>query len=318
MAINVCVTIGNNTGKGTCDVRMKRPKYLLLSDFTFSAADLANSDSLKAAFKRQMLKSNSDSGKLFISPLLRVVNDNTGDPNVQSLADGYEEVLNEATPKYSYQFTAGVCQHQSWANFNGWAGGNFRIDQDNVFWYRVTTDGGGKGFSTGNLYTDPPRDGNSGGIAVGTTRITFGSIDEFKSGVGAVKLDFNIVDLVNIEDVDLEDREDELDSPGTGTNVFYIGGKIKCRGTDIYTAYKTALNNVARWQAEDGDGNALTIDSISTSDSLKAWIPVINPTQYTALAVGASIIINIADPNVLEAAGVLGIEGGSIRFTKLA
>jgi hypothetical protein len=315
--INVCVSLGSNQGKDKCEVRMKRPKRLLLGNYEFTKDELKDSDSLKAAIKRQMLKANTDSGKIFLSPVLRVVTDNTGDPNTQALADGYEEVLNEAIPKYSYQFTAGVCQHQAWAAMNGWGGGNFRVDQDNVFWYRVTESGGGKGFSTGNLYTDPPRDGSSGAIAVGTTRITFGDIDEFKSGIGAVKINFNIADLANIVDVDLEDREDAFNSPSTSTNVFYIGGKVVCQGDDIYAAYKTALNNVNRWTAKRLDnGAALTIDSISTDDNLEAWKPVINSAEWAALPSGTKVEINIASPEVLNGYGVTGIEGGGITFQK--
>lgn len=316
MSVNVCATIGNNTGKGTCDVRMKRPKYMLLSDYEFSEEELADSDSLKAALIRQMLKANRESGKVYLSPKLRVVNDNTGDPNVQTLADGYEEVLNEAQPKYSYQFTAGVCQHQSFANFSGWAGRNYRIDQDNVFWYKTKSGGGGKGFQTPSFYVDPPRDGNSSGIATGTARVTF-EIDDFKSNIGAVKLDFDVADLVNLVDVDLEDREDDYDSPSSNTNVFYIGGKIKCQGADIYDTLKASLANVNRWTVENvTQGTTGTFSAVSTSDSLKAWILTVAASFWAAADSGDKIRITGVDPATLKAAGITGIELGAIVFTK--
>lgn len=320
MSLNGCVALGVNTGKGKCDVRMKRPKYVLNCDATFSASDLKSSSTLKAAIKRQMLLANGSSGKAYLSPLLRVVNDNTGDPNVQSLADGYEEVLNEATPKYAMQFTAGICQQQAWVALNGWTSGQFIIDQDNYFFYRTTDDKGGQGFTVGNQYTDPPRPGNSSNIAVGTTRITYGNVDEFKSNVGAIKLDFDPATLVNLLDVILKDVEDAFDSPSTGTHVFYIGAETKCYGDNIYASYKTALANTARWHFEDEAGNTLTVISVSAQDNLDSgnggWIVAINQAQFNALASKTKIYANLADPTVLNNAGVTGIEGVALEFTK--
>lgn len=315
--INVCTTLGNNTGKSACEVRMKRPKYPLLSNYEFTAAELASSDALKAAIIRQMLLGNTVAGKAFLFPEMRVTDDNTGDPNVQSLADGYEEVLNEALPKYTLHSTVGVCQQQSMVAFNGWTGGIFPIDADRVFWYRKTATGGGKGFSTGNLYTDPPRPGSSAAIQVAKTRVTFGSIDEFKSDLGAVKIDFNIASLLNIVDVILTDVEDAFNSPSTSTNVFIIGGLVKCSGDNIYAAYKDSLNSVLRWRSYRLDTLAsIPITSVAKNDALLGWTITINAASFAALPSGTKFAVDLVTPDQLSPA-VTGIEGTKAVFTKI-
>lgn len=312
MSLNICTTLGSNLGKPTCDVRMKRPKYILLSyGKIFSASELASPAAFKAALKTAMNKANSDPEKVWCSPLLRVVDDNTSDPNVASLADGYEEVLNESLPNYLAQTTAGVAQILAFCSFNGFLGTVFIVDVDNVLWYRVTSNLGGQGFTVGNLYTNPPRWGNSSNITTSGTRLVFGEIDEFKSDIGAIKIDFNPSKLVNIEDVELVEK----DAPAT--NVFTIGGITKYTKIDIYDKYKTGLANVNRWVVKRLDtGATLTVTSVTADDTNKGWDITIDNTEFTGLPSNTVIQFNTAAPGVLETAGVLGIEGLPITYVK--
>lgn len=316
MSINVCATLGGNLGTPVCDVRMARPKYLLLTTGKeFTESELADSQSLQAALQAAMLLSSSNANKIFAFPEGRDVTDNTGDPNVGNLADGYEEVLNEALPKYLIKSTPGTCVQQRMASFNGWPGKVYIIDSNGIFWYRTTSSNGGAGFTCGYLYTNPPKFKGSTEVNTANTRITFGSIEEFKSGVGAVKIDFNVKSLTNTLDVVLDDREDENTS-GALNNVFVIGGKILCEGTDIYAAYSAALNNIARWRAYTSDGTAITITSVSLNAGESAWNVTLNSGEFSALDSGTVFYIDLATPDVLKAAGVTGIEGNKLRFVK--
>lgn len=316
--INVCATLGGNTGKPDCDVRMGRIKFTGLSTAReFTAAELATSEAFQEALQAAMLLANADANKVFMFPEMREATDNSGDPATGALADGYEEVLNEALPKYLLRSTPGVCVQQAMASFNGYPGRQFIIDENNILWYKVTSTGGGKGFSTGYLYTNPPKFKGSGDVQTANTRLTFGSIDEFKSGVGALKLDFAISDLDNIQDVVLDDRETE-NASGALNNVFIIGGKIKCEGTDIYAAYSTALANVARWRAYTADGTPIVITSVTVNPTLLGWNITLTGATFTSMPVGTVFYIDLATPDVLKAAGVTGIEGNKIRFVKFA
>jgi hypothetical protein len=314
--INVCATLGGNTGRPACDVRMGRIKYLLLTTSKeFTEANMATSEAFEAALQAAMLLSNTDANKIFAFPEMRDVTDNTGDPALGTLADGYEEVLNEALPKYLLRSTSGTCVQQAMASFNGWPGKTFVIDENGILWYKTTTTNGGRGFTVGYLYTNPPKFKGSGDVQTSNTRFTFGSIDEFKTNVGALKLEFALSDLLQIQDVVLDDREDENDS-GALNNVFVIGGKIRCEGTDIYAAYADLLNAVARWRAYKADGSALTIDSVSKNAGESGWNITLAAAGFNGMAAGDVFYIDLATPTVLHAAGVDGIEGVKLRFVK--
>lgn len=312
-SINVCATLGGNTGSPACDVRMGRIKYTLFTTSkVFTSTDIASSEAFQTALQTAMLLANSDANKVFAFPSMRDVTNNTGDPNTGTLADGYEEVLNEALPKYLLKSTPGVCVQQIMASFNGWPGKVYVIDENNILWYKANGTGT-KGFSCGYLYTNPPSWKGSADVQTANTRLTFGSISEFKSGVGALKLGFDVADLNNLKDVILDDRETENTS-GALNNVFIIGGKTKCEGTDIYAAYSTLLNNVSAWRAYDASGNDLPISAIALNAGNLGWQITLNPTNFTPLAAGAVFYIDLRPPATLATLGITGIEATKLRF----
>lgn len=313
--INICGTLGGNTGRPGCDVRMGRIKYLMLtSGKEFTEGDLASSEAFEAALQASMLLANSDANKVFAFPEMRDVTDNSGDPATSTLADGFEEVLNEALPKYLLKSTPGICVQQAMASFNGWPGKFYFVDENGILFYKITTSDGGKGFATGYLYTNPPKPKGSGDVQTANTRLTFGSIDDLKSGVGALKLEFNVADLNNMQDVILTDEEDENVS-GALNNTFLIGAHTRCEGTDIYATYK-ALLTAARWRAYTSAGVVIAITSVTAVDVSSAWQVVLDSSAYNSLAVGTVFYIDLVVPATLVAAGIEGIEATKLRFVK--
>lgn len=314
--INVCATLGGNTGRPDCDVQMGRIKYMMLTTGReFTEADLASSEAFEAALQEAVLLSNSDAEKVFIFPEMRDVTDNTGDPATGTLADGYEVVLNEALPKYLLRSTPGICVNQFMSSFNGWPGKVYVIDENNILWFKTNTDGSGRGFTSGYLYTSPPKFKGSGDVQTANTRFTFGSIDEFKARVGAIKLDFIVTDLLQLKDVVLDDRESE-NASGALNNVFEIGGLTKCEGTDIYIQYQDLLANTARWRAYTAAGDTIAITSVVKNGTLSSWTVTLNSAAFNALTTGTVFYIDLATPDVLHAASVDGIEGNRLRFVK--
>ena len=316
MAINICAQIGGNTGAPLCDVRMGRIKYLLLTTGKeFTASDIADSGSFEEALEEAMLLAKSNANKVYAFPAANETTDNTGDPATGTLADGYEEVLNEALPKYLLRSKVGTCQQQQMASFNGWPGKIYIVDESNILWFRTTSSGGAAGFATGYLYTNPPKFKGSTDVQTANTRLTFGSIDDFKTNVGAIQLEFNVAALVNILDVVLDDRESENTS-GALNNVFVIGGKTKCEGTDIYEAFSTALASTSMWQAYESDGTVIPLTSVTGNAGEEGWNITLDSTAFNALASGAVFYIDLAAPATLVAGGVTGIEGIRLRFRK--
>lgn len=314
--INVCAELGGNLGKPKCDVTMGRPKFALpTTGKEFTAAQMTDSTAFKAALLAAMLLGKSDVNKVYAFPEMRDITNNTGDPQTQALADGYEEVLNEALPKYLLRSTPGVCVQQKMASFNGWGGGMYIVDHNNILWYRKTTSGGAKAFTCGYLYTNPPMFKGSADINTANTRLTFGSLDEFKYGVGALKLDFSVKDLVNIVDIILSDLEDENVS-GALNNVLIIGAKTDCENMDLYDTYQDTLASALRWRVYTSNNTVLAIDTVTKNATLRGWNITINATDYNNQPDGTVFYVDLADPAVLNAAGVVGIEGVKLRFVK--
>lgn len=312
--INLVTTLGGNTGKTLGDVRMGRPKiFLFTRGKEFSEADRADSETFEEALETAMLLSRESVNKVFCFTGFREAEDGTGDPNVGTMADGFEEVLNEALVKFVLRHTAGVAQTQSFVAFNGWSDKVFMVDDKNVLWGVKTSSNGVKGFSVGYLYSTPPKPGNTGNVNSNQVRITFGDLEEFKSGLVALKLDFNVADLQNIVDVQLEEVG------AAAGYVFKIGASTKYAGTNVYDTYKDLLAVVGAWEVIRLDtGAAVTVDSVVKNDATKGWDITLD--DAVAIANGVKLKINLKNPTVLAALGtpVTGIEGVYARVVKAA
>lgn len=310
--INLTTTLGGNTGKTAGDVRMGRIKTLLFTrGKEFSEDDRADSESFEAAAEAAMLLSRESINKLFAFTGFREADNNTGEPNVQALADGYEEVINEAIPKFTLKHTTGTAQLQSLVAFNGWNDTVFVVDDKNILWGVKTSSNGVKGFSVGHLYTTPPNFGGSGAINTAITKISFGSLEEFKSGLVALKLDFNVADLTDIVDVELEEVA------AASGYAFKIGAKTKYAGTDIYEAFQDLLAVAGAWKAElVSDGSTVDIASVAKDGTNKGWTVTLDNTPV--IATDAKVKINLVDPTALAALGtpVTGIEGIYVKVIK--
>jgi hypothetical protein len=317
MSINIVTQLGTNTGKSVGDIRMGRPKALIFTrGFELAAADLVDSDSLFAAIAAAMRNARSSVNKIFIFTGFREADDATGDPQTQALADGYEEVLNEALAKYNLKHTAGVAQTQSFVEFNGWNDGVYTIDDKNVFWYRGKSNGGATFFQVGTLYSTYPRLGNTGNINTGLTKITFGDPDDFKaSGIGAIKVDSSFLKLLpNIVDVELKE------GAAASGYAFKIVIKRKFTGTNIYETYKDLLNVVGAWKISLADGTAVTVASVAKDATLDGgaggW--TITAASSPVIAATTKLFFELETPANLYALGtpVDGIESVRIRVAK--
>jgi hypothetical protein len=311
---DICGTLGANTGKPVCDVPLAAIKnFLPTLGAEFTAAELVDSDTIKAAILERMLEVRGTTDKLYLFPLANESEPTTGDRVTATLADGFEKTLLDPVPKYVMRAgTVGLYQHQPLTAFNGYVGKGYFIDRNNRFFYLIKTDGTGKGFSVADVYTNAPGFGSTAALNPAVTNITMGSIDEFKYGpIGIIQLDFDIASLSNIEDVQI------VEKAASASSVYTVGGKTKYGQTDIYTAYSTALANSARWVVTNLQTNAtIPVTTVTADATNKGWDVTVDATAWGLLSSGDKFSINIADPATLEAAGVTGIEGIRIVYTK--
>lgn len=312
--LNLIATLGSNTGKTPGDVRMGRVKAVLLTKgFEFTNAQLADSDSLYEAIVEAMQLSRTHVNKLFLFTGFREAEDNTGDDNVATLGDGYEETLNEALAKYILRHTHGVAQTQAFVAFNGWTDGIYVIDDNNVFWYRgkAGAAGGGTFFQVGSLKATYPRFGSTGAIVTGLVRLVFGSTDDFKRGLGATKINFSLKDLENENMVDVELYEA---AAATG-DAYKIAARTLYAGTDIYDTYKDLLAVVGAWKfTKVSDGSSVAVASVVKDDALKGW----TVSSAAGPVSGDELKLELVDPTALAAlaAPVTGIESQYVKVEK--
>lgn len=228
------------------------------------------------------------------------------------MADGYEEVLNDPIPKYTGRHTADIGQTQSMAAFNGFTGYAFFIDSKGGFYYVGKSGGGGKGFNVTNLYASYPRPGGTAAINTGTVKISF-DIEQFKSGIGRVKIDFSPVDLQNLYDVQL------TEFGAASGYAFKIGGRTVYTGTNIYDigTYADDLAVVGAWKATLlSTGDDVTIASVAKDAALKCWTVTLGSSP--TITSGAKIKIELVDPTALAAltTPVEGIESVAVKVLK--
>jgi hypothetical protein len=158
------------------------------------------------------------------------------------------------------------------------------------------------------LFANPPAFGNTGAINVNLVKITFGTTEEFKSGLVALKLDFNVTDLVSIVDVQLEEV-----AAASGL-AFKIGAKTKYAGTDIFESYADSLAVVGAWKiTKVSDGSSVSVSSVAKDTTNKCW----TVTAAAGPTSGTELKIELQDPTTLAGltTAVEGIESVYVKVT---
>jgi hypothetical protein len=309
--INSVISLGANTGFVTGDARFGSIKHILLTNGAEPTNDdLLDSESLKTWLESKLTLSRTDAEKIFVFSGFHEFEDNTGDPSTATLADGYEEVLNDPIPKYTGKHTADIGQTQSMAAFNGFTGYAFFVDSKGAFYYVGKTNGGGKGFDVTNLYASYPRPGGTAAINTGTVKISF-DIEQFKSNIGRVKIDFNPKDLSTLYDVQL------TEFAAASGYAFKIGARTVYTGRNIYDTYKDSLAVVGAWKITRlDDGTTVTVASVAKDDALKAW--TVTAGSSPTIATGVKLKIELVDPVALAALtlAVEGIESVAVKVVK--
>jgi hypothetical protein len=311
--IYVVASLGTNTGRTAGDIRMGRIKTLLIhrGGNPFTAAHLADSASLKTELQRRLSLPRTDPDKVFLFDGLREAEDKTGDPQTANLQDGYEEVLNEPLPKFVFKHTKGVAEHQSLVTFNGITSPIFFIDDKGVFWYKGASNNGGQGFGLSYFFASAPKPGGSGAINVGTINVSMATADEFKTNVGALKVDFTASELVNPTDLTLTEV---AAASGYG---FTLGVTNRFGGTSVYDALKVALSQSGAWKATLVEtGAAVTVSAVTANDATKSFTLTLN--NVPTIASGKAIILEFVGAAALAALAtpIIGFEAVALKVIK--
>jgi len=306
MSLNLCGSIGDNTGPVSCDVTRGVPKFPFVGGKVFQPSDYASPTAFATAFKAAAKLAKGDTSKLFPFPEIQGNADKTDANKEGTLGYGFKQVLLEGRPAYEFDVLIGQTLFQKLRKFNRTIAPVFIADDANNIWGVAKSDGTFVGndayiFVTGNPFGD--------GAKNITAKITFSfvSVSDFNDSSAYFPLNFNPNEVKGLLDVVLSE------ATAHSTNVYHIAANVLTAklGTSINVAstFGTDLASAALWTlVKDTDGTSVTITSVALNSGGTYFDFTIDSTAYTALSSGAKLRVGLAAPATLDAAGVTGVE----------
>lgn len=316
-ALSLCGTLGANTGPISCDKRRGVPVVPMIGGKAFTPAEYADSTTFQAALIATINLPNGDPDKIYPFPQIQNVTDNTEENTTGTTGLGFQMILREGKPIYTFGVLVGSALEKQLRKFN---------NQIVPVWiFDNAADVCGTQNSEGNfvgtdalIFTEgkPYSDGNSIDTEYTNVTVSFLSAIDFFDNFAFVKTSFNTTALEGLLDATL------YQAAVPAANVFKIGAKVKTAqlGGDInlYDKYADELAVAALWKAATGVGfpTAQTITSVAKDDALKCWTVTYDSVTFNALPANAQIQQKWDTPAVLLAAGVRGLESIPVIVTK--
>lgn len=297
----VCQPAGSNTGIGDCSLEISKIVgfFLVNKNFVLTAANLLADSALLAALQTA---SSADLKPSRIYPVHGLVDiaDNSTDPTVQTFGYGPSVIVADGNYDWTFPFLrGGICLLKALQRFNG---SDIRVifyDSNGVlFGWKVGETLKGVPL---NQFFAPPWKPNTGAAAMVTNvKMNFGP-RYLNEELGFYKVtEFAIDSVEGLQNVVLK-----LSS--AAKPVYKVKAFSGCAQVDM-SIYSTELANVARWAARNaGTGALITISSVVADANIGGWTLTLDSADPDYPAVG-SILISLAAPSVLSAAGVVGYE----------
>ena len=296
--ISFCGSTGQNTGGIDCDVRLGNIRMLFVGGAKFTAEEYATEASLKAAIINRIKRANGDAEKLYPFPIINTVTNNTEAPTRETLGDGTQRTLREGRPSYTLESGfVGLNQEAALMEFNNATLPAFALDDTKNFVGKFDVDDNFIG-SKLQLYTAPA---GFGTYAAGTTTKTEANwLDSRALSTNArlFETSFDTDDFEGLLDAELR----TMAAPTGNAHKIGVFVKNKSIGKDqnLYDTYSAELAATGMWKGITAAGATVAPTAVAVDATLKAW------TVTFGVAVA---IIDLADPPVLDAADVTGIEG---------
>lgn len=319
MAIDLCSSVGGNTGGINCGVKRRRPIKPIVGSKEFTPSDYGTKASLAAAMIAACKQDNGTSGKLYPFPDILEVEDLTTEDTFGNLAFGPQKRLNKGVPSYRYSCEVGQEQFQQLLAFDGATLPVFTMDNASNVWGELDN-------ATKNWKGEQALISISGnGFENGT---------EASSGVCLITISYISADNFNkrsafasLPDLASGDLKGLIDIVPTlfaapVSNAYKIKFSIKANivgGDDlnVYDDFGTELAALT-WTAKSGTTYAtdLGITSTVVDATNKVITFTFDTTDYTAVTAGSNFKVIAPNIAALEAGGIVGYEIEDIILTK--
>lgn len=324
--INICSTVGQNTGGIGCDPKMGVPKKMLPGNASVDSSTLLADGAMATWLLGKINQAQGASDKIFPFPLIEGNSDQSEAPTIGTLGYGLKIKLKDGLPAYSFQVRCGESQFRRLRAFDGVEMPVQIIDDKNRLWGTVTSAGIFSGFAALIMVTgNTMEDGTAVEKTTATIEISLKSATEFYDR----KAWFD-----NIFENDYKGLNSfQLAKVGavSGTTKFEAkiakallsGQRTVVNLADFYAALLAAVGNwtvVSATAAQIAAGvtpsTAMGTTGVTYNAADKTWSVVFTAAAYAAIASGDTIRVNLASPSVLYAAGITGVEGLYIDVLK--
>jgi hypothetical protein len=316
MAIDLCASIGKNTGRIRCDRKRGVPAKPILGNKVFTPSDQTNETTLVAAIMAAINLDSTNANKLYPIPgTIKDVTPITEADVTGKLAFGPTRRLRKGNPGYNYTLELSHTEYQNILAFDGIEVPVITLDRKYDGWFYEDE-------ATGNIsgemaYVTFSGNGFEDGKAIETgvciMTVAYLDVDDFerRSAYFTFK-NVTANDFKGLNDVNL------VEFQAHASNVYKIGFKIQTAkvGGDLNIWDESGAAIVALTFTASTSAGALTLTSVAADNTLKCGTFTFDNTAFTALAPGTAITVQPPSVATLIAAGITGIELLPITVTK--
>lgn len=296
--VSFCSSTGKNTGGIDCDVQLDALIFMLIGSAKITPSEQATEATFKAALIDRINRPNGDPEKLYPWFVANDVAKTTESDTVETAADGTKRTLRVAPPSYDItSWNVGLNQEAAMLAFNNTTIPVIGFDKAFQVAGKHDSDGNFMG-AKAKIYTSGQGFASFQNGPATKTSVTY--IDPFALSVNA-----KVYELTSF---DADDFEGLLDATlvkvaVSSSNTHHIGAFIDNisigKQSDLYDLYDDELASTTLWLGLNAS-NAWVAPSTAVKDTAnEGW------TLAFAVAVTK---VKMADPDVLYAAGVKGIE----------
>lgn len=290
----LCATNYGNTGVGECFIDLDKiiGAIQVPPNFQIAQSDVAG---LLAFFETKIHAAIGT--RVFPYPKLTNITDNTEDITINTTDYGDKIYVKDGFYDWTFRYlNGGVQLHQELAKNSG-ANKHFLFFDKNSVLIGYKSGVYLKGIPVDQFRVLPWRPNTGAESALFNMRFIIDPIYLNGGNLGFLKVDFNLLDLAGLQDV-------ELTIIDQTNNVATVQVRSKISDVNLYDAYKTSLLETTAWRLFKSDGSASSITGVADNAADEAFDVTGNYTDWAAEFDGAEMTIKLAIPSVLKAAPI--------------
>jgi len=314
MNIDLCKSIGANTGIVKCDRRRDVPVLFLLGTKEFTEEEYCGD--MRAAILAAVALPNGAPGKLYPVRGVENVVDNTAENTTGTTGLGRTITFSEGKPNYQFGLITGINTEIALRKFNRSNIPVFVIDRAGQMWGWRKADGSFAGYSA-EPFTDgkPFSDGASVDTAYTNFNLAFEDVTEFFDAAAVKVLDFPSSDIQGLLDAELY-----LISNAGEEHVFgvrYRNAEL-CNDVDLIEEYGAILADAGNFAGANYGPAATPLTVTAVSQGGGGIEVTYDAVTYAAIPEGTLIRQPFAPPATLAEAGLTGTEVQGLNWNKSA